>query len=36
MFSREKMIEHIMERLEEASDSDLESVYWMIEMEFES
>ena len=33
---REEMIEHIKERLESASDADIENVYWLIEMEFES
>lgn len=30
---REVMIQEIVDRLESASDADLESVYWMILME---
>lgn len=33
--SREEMMRRIAERLEYASDADLESVYWMVEMELD-
>ena len=32
---REEMIERITERLQTAADSDIEDVYWLLEMEFE-
>lgn len=31
--TREEMLEFIHERLEGASDADVESVYWMVSME---
>lgn len=32
---RSEMLEYIRERLEAASDADIESVYWMVAMELE-
>ena len=32
---REEIIKRIVERLEYASDADLESIYWMVEMELD-
>jgi len=34
--NRTEMIAYITERVESASDAELESLYWMIEMEFEN
>lgn len=34
--NRVEMIAKINERLETASDADVEEVYWLLEMEFES
>lgn len=34
--TREEMLAHINEKLQTASDTDVETVYWMIEMEVES
>lgn len=33
---RTEMLARINERLEEASDADVENVYWLLEMELES
>lgn len=33
MFDRNQMIQHITDRLEEATNAELEMVYWLIEME---
>lgn len=33
---REEMIKKITEKLETAPDADVENVYWLLEMEFES
>lgn len=34
--SRKDMLDYISERLEDASDRDVEAVYWMIVMELDS
>jgi hypothetical protein len=35
MFDRNQMIAHILDRLENATNAELEAVYWMVEMEVE-
>ena len=36
MHSTEEMLDFIKEKLEAASPAEIESVYWLIQMEFES
>ncbi len=34
MLGREEMVRAIMDRLETATDAEVESVYWIVELEF--
>lgn len=36
MMCRTDMIDYIKDKLDTASDADVENVYWLIEMEFET